>query len=93
RPASRGSYFKCIQYRAGISYDRDYIIVRQNNVREYTASVGLGLPVPGFKTLINVGVEWKQRQATPDALIKENYLNITLGINFNEIWFRKSRIY
>lgn len=93
QPANRGSYFKCIQYRAGISYNRDYIIVRQNNVREYTASVGLGLPIPGFKTLLNVGVEWKQRQATPDALIKENYLNITLGINFNEIWFRKSRIY
>ncbi len=93
QPAVRGSYLKCIQYRAGVSYDRDYIIVRRNNVREYTASVGLGLPVPGFKTMINVGFEWKHRQATPDALIKENYLNITLGINFNEMWFRKSRIY
>lgn len=93
QPANRGSYLKRIQYRLGASYNRDYLVVRQNNVREYTASVGLGLPVPGFKTMINVGFEWKHRQAYPSALIKEDYLNITLGINFNEMWFRKSRIY
>ena len=28
-----------------------------------------------------------------DPLIKENYFNITLGLNFNEMWFRKSKIY
>jgi len=93
QPAKRGAYFKCIQYRLGASYNRDYIVVRQNNVREYTASIGFGLPVPGFKTIVNLGIEWKHRQAYPNALLKENYLNITLGLNFNEMWFRKSRIY
>ncbi len=93
QPALRGSYIKRIKYRAGLFYDRDYIVVRGNNVREYGASVGFGFPVPGFKTVVNLGVGWKHRQAHPTALIKEDYLNITLGINFNEMWFRKSRIY
>ncbi|MCM1033370.1 MAG: hypothetical protein NC405_06385 [Odoribacter sp.] len=93
RPAVRGSYLQRMEYRAGVFYDRDYIKINDNKVREYGVSVGLGLPVPGFKTMINLGLEWLHRQATPNALVKENYLNITLGINFNESWFRKSKIY
>ena len=93
RQSPRGSYGRRIQYRLGGYFNRDYIVVRDNNVREYGASIGVGLPVPGFKTVLNLGVGWVHRQAHPRALIKENYLNITLGINFNEMWFRKSRIY
>ena len=33
------------------------------------------------------------RQAHPNPLVKENYLNITIGVNFNEMWFRQSKIY
>ena len=93
QPALRGSYLQRIQYRGGVFYDRDYLVVRGNNVREYGASVGFGLPVPGFKTVVSIGVGWLHRQAYPTALIKEDYLNITLGVNFNEMWFRKCKIY
>lgn len=93
QPSYRGSYLRTIQYRAGGYYNRDYLVVRGNNVREYGASVGLGLPVPGFKTMVNLGFGWVHRQAHPSPLIKENYFNFTLGINFNEMWFRKSKIY
>ncbi len=93
QPALRGGYFRRIQYRAGAFYDRDYIRIGDNNVREYGLACGLGLPVPGFKTMVNLGFEWLHRQGTPDALVKENYLNITIGVNFNETWFRKNKIY
>ena len=63
-----------------------------SNLRDYGFSVGVGLPAPGSKTTINLGVEWRHREATPLNLISENYLNITLGVNFNELWFWKSRI-
>lgn len=93
RPALRGNYMRRVEYRAGLFYDRDYLVINGNHVREYGASVGLGFPVPGYKTVINLGLQWLHRQATPNALVKEDYLNITLGINFNEMWFRKSKIY
>jgi len=93
QPNIRGGYGSRIQYRLGGFYNRDYIMVGNNNVHDYGVSVGLGLPVPGFKTIINIGFEYRHRQATPAALIKENYFNITLGINFNEMWFRKNRLY
>jgi hypothetical protein len=64
-----------------------------NNVRDYGVSVGFGLPVPSLKTIVNIGIEYKHRQANPNPLIKENYLNITLGVNFNEMWFVKNKLY
>ena len=92
-PRPRGSYLQRVQYRAGAFFNRDYLRIRNNNLREYGLSIGFGLPVPSFKTIVSLGVEWRHRQAYPNPLIKENYINLTLGINFNEMWFRKSRIY
>ena len=55
-------------------------------------TAGFGFPVPVFKTIVSLGFEWKRRQAHPNPLIKENYFNITLGINFNEMWFDQRKI-
>ncbi len=92
-PAPRGSYWQRTQYRLGAYFNHDYLMVRGNNVREFGITAGFGFPVPQFKTLVNLSFEYKHRQAHPTALVKEQYFNITLGINFNEMWFRKSKIY
>lgn len=86
-PYPRGSYVKRMQYRAGAFYNHDYIMVRGNNVREYGASLGVGLPVPGFKSVVNLAFQYRHREASPVSLVKENYFAITLGVNFNEMWF------
>ena len=91
-PNKRGSYVGAMSFRAGVFYNHDYMNYSGNNVRDYGASVGVGLPAPGSKTTVNLGVEWRHRETSPTHLITENYLNITLGVNFNELWFWKSRI-
>ena len=91
-PNKRGSYVGAMSFRAGVFYNHDYMNYNGNNVRDYGASIGLGLPAPGSKTTVNLGVEWRHRETSPTHLITENYLNITLGVNFNEMWFWKSRI-
>lgn len=92
-PDFRGSYLKRVNYRLGGFMTDDYLKIGGNQLREYGVTLGFGFPVPTFKTTVNLGFEWMRRQAHPDPLIKENYLNITLGINFNEMWFRQSKIY
>lgn len=92
-PKLRGNYLQRVQYRAGAFVNRDYLRIQGNSLREYGASIGFGLPTPVTKTMINIGFEWRHRQANPNPLIKENYLCITLGLNINELWFRPSRIY
>lgn len=91
-PDNRGSYFKRVNYRLGGYWCDDYLKLRGNQLREYSISAGFGFPVPSFKTTVNLGFEWIHRQAHPNPLIKENYLNITLGINFNEMWFWQRKI-
>lgn len=91
-PGQRGNYFKRIAYRAGGYFNHDYQNVQGNNVRDYGVALGFGLPALGSKTLVNVGVEWKHRYTAPVSLIKEDYLNITLSVTFNEMWFWKNKI-
>ncbi len=92
-PNFRGNYFKRINYRIGAYWSDDYLRIGGNQLRQYGVTAGFGFPVPSFKTIINLGFEWMCRKAHPNPLVKENYLNITLGVNFNEMWFRQSKIY
>lgn len=91
-PKLRGSYMQRVAYRLGAYYCDDYLNIGGNKVREIGVTCGLGFHTPQDKTIINLGFEWKQRQAHPIALVKENYFNITLGINFNELWFYQRKI-
>ena len=91
-PNKRGSYVGAMSFRAGAFYNHDYQNYYGNNLRDYGLSAGVGLPTPNGKTTVNLGVEWRHREAKPEKLITENYLSITLGVTFNELWFWKSRI-
>ncbi len=79
-------------YRAGAYYSKDYLTIQGNRMREYGVTAGFGFNTPEGKTMINLGLEWKRRQCYLQSLITENYFNVTLGINFNELWFWQRRI-
>ena len=91
-PKIRGGYGERMTYRLGAYYTDDYLFINGNSVKEYGVSCGVGFPTPEGKTMVNLGLEWKRRHAAPVALIGENYFNITLGVNFNEVWFFKRKI-
>lgn len=95
-PNPHGGYFKRITYRAGGFYNRDYIMVKNkddyNHVRDYGFSCGFGFPTVKSKNIINLGFEYHHRQSTPNPLLTEKYFNITLGINFNGLWFYQPKL-
>ena len=91
-PNRRGSYVGAMAFRVGGFYNHDYLNVAGNNVRDYGATFGVGLPVPNGKTTINLGLEWRHRTSSPTVMIEEDCLNITLSVNFNELWFWKNKI-
>ena len=91
-PNRRGSFFGAMSMRIGGHYTHDYINITGSNLRDYGVSLGVSLPVPNGKSTINLGFGWDHRYSTKVAMIEENYLNITLGITFNELWFWKSKI-
>lgn len=91
-PDPRGSYFRRVAYRLGGYYNRDYITVNTNSVKDFGLSCGFGFPAVAGKTVVNLGFEYKHRSTSPVKLLTENYFNITLGVNFNERWFMQSKI-
>lgn len=91
-PKVRGNYFQRMSYRAGAYYSNDYLNIQGNRLREYGLTCGFGFNTPEGKTMVNLGFEWKHRQGHPQAMITENYFNITLGVNVNELWFFQRKI-
>lgn len=91
-PRLRGNYLQRINYRLGLHYTRDYQMIAGNSVREFGVGCGFGFPTIEGKTIVNLGFEYLHRQASPTALVKEDYFNITLGLNFNELWFFQRKI-
>ncbi|MDE7408681.1 MAG: hypothetical protein K2N09_01530 [Muribaculaceae bacterium] len=88
----RGSYLERMPWRLGAFYTDDYLKIDGNRMKEYGVSLGTGFTAPGGKTMINFGLGWMHRQTAPVSLLSENYFNITLGVNFNEVWFFKRKI-
>lgn len=88
----RGSYFERIPFRLGGFYTDDYLKVDGNGMKEYGVSLGAGFAAPRGRTMINLGMEWRHRKSSPVNLLTENYFNIMVGVNFNEVWFFKRRL-
>lgn len=91
-PDIRGNYPRRMSYRLGGYYANDYLNINGNRLREVGLSCGVGMPTFEGKTMINIGFEWKRRAAHPVKFVTENYFNITLGVNFNEVWFWQRKI-
>ena len=94
---SYNSYMKRIDYRLGVSYDKTYIQINNQDIKQMGASLGFGFPLPTatggtafYK--INFTTEVGQRGTLDNNLVKEKYINFHLGFTLNDTWFRKYRV-
>lgn len=88
----RGSYLERMPFRLGAFYTQDYLNIDGNRMKEYGVSLGTGFTAPKGKTMINFGLEWRHRKTSPVNMLRENYFNIMVGVNFNEVWFYKYKL-
>ncbi|MEM9078437.1 MAG: hypothetical protein AAGC43_15440 [Bacteroidota bacterium] len=86
------SYFKRINYRAGVRYDVTGLVVNGSEINDFGITFGLGLPLPNSFSNLNLGFEMGRRGTTVANLIEENYFNISVGLSLNARWFQKRRI-
>ena len=88
---SFSNYFNKITYRAGIRYETTGLVITNKTIEDRALTVGLGLPVPGSFSNINVGVEIGKRGTIYNGLIREDYLNFFVGLSLNDKWFVKRK--
>lgn len=88
---SISNLLKRMTYRVGARYNHSYLNLYGNQINEFGISFGVGFPVKKSKTGIDLSVEIGRRGTTRDQLIQENFINFSLGISIQEIWFYKKQ--
>ncbi|MHA4894079.1 outer membrane protein transport protein [Pedobacter sp. PWIIR3] len=95
---SIGNYFKRVDYRFGVSYDKSYIkLANGDDVKQMGISFGLGLPLaPNVVRTsfykMNITAELGKMGSVTNGNIEENYLKIHLGFTLNDRWFRRFKL-
>lgn len=90
--SSFSSYFKRITYRAGAKFEKTGMIVNNTEIDNFGITFGVGLPLSGSFSNLNLGFEIGKRGTTDANLIEENYFKINVGLSLNDLWFRKRKI-
>lgn len=86
-------YFKRVVYRAGFNFANTGLVIKDESIKEFGISFGLGLPV-GSRSLFsnaNLGFEFGQRGTTNQNLIQENFVNFNVSLYLNSRWFRQKK--
>lgn len=85
-------YFKHVDYRMGFQYDKTYIRLNDQDVKQMAVTFGVGLPLALSRNSyykLNFTTEIGKRGSLTNGLIQENYINFHLGFTLNDTWFRR----
>jgi long-subunit fatty acid transport protein len=88
---SFSKYWEKITYRAGFKYEETGLVINDKSINDAALTLGLGLPLGGTFSNINIGFEYGKKGTRDAGLVEENYFNFTLGLSFNDRWFVKRK--
>lgn len=83
-------YMKRVAYRAGAYYKTDYYTMNGALVPSVGVTFGMTLPIYRWYNGLSVGVEIGQRGSLSNNILRERYINFSIGINIFDIWFQKT---
>jgi hypothetical protein len=91
---SIGSYFNRVDYRLGFTYDKTYVQLNDQDIKQMAITFGFGFPLASSPTRssfykMNFTTELGRRGALTNGLLQENYINLHLGFTLNDKWFRR----
>ena len=86
------SFFKRATYRFGIRLVNTGMQVNNQAIKDFGTNIGVGLPMGGTFSNLNIGIEMGALGTSKAGLIKENYLSLRVGLSLNDRWFLKRKI-
>jgi hypothetical protein len=93
-PAPQGyTWAGRVRYRLGASYATPYTLINgQKGADTFVATAGVGLPILtnyNNRSMLNISASYEQlRSQVGSSLTERNFL-LTIGLTFNERWFKK----
>ncbi len=83
------NYFDQVPVRFGVSWYKDYLIVKDSELRNIKLSLGVGLPFQKHRGVINLGYEYFWRKPEDSNLIYETTHSFRISISQRDKWFQK----
>jgi len=90
-PESIYKYFNRVTYRFGAFYGKDYVRVRQTDLKYMGFTAGVSLPFKRYTDRVHLSFEYGTRGTKTKGLTAENYFRMGLGFSLNDKWFIKRR--
>jgi hypothetical protein len=87
---SYNNYFQRMTYRGGFKFENTGLVINTTSIKDRSMTLGLGFPISGTFSSLNIGAEYGTRGTTNNGLVKEDYFSINIGVIFNDKWFRKT---
>jgi hypothetical protein len=85
---SNYSYLSRVEYRLGGHFGDNYLVINGQQLKEYGASFGIGLPMRTYSKT-NLYIDFTRRQG--NNLPNEDYLSVGLSLNLYDFWFLKRK--
>lgn len=85
------NYFERIVYRGGFRFENTGLVINNQPIEDAAVTLGLGLPLRGAFSNVNVGFELGNRGTQKGGLVREHYMNFSIGLSLNDRWFQKRK--
>jgi hypothetical protein len=88
---SFSSFFERVVYRGGFRFENTGLVINDQPIEDVAVTFGLGMPLRGAFSNINLGVEFGNKGTKNAGLVREHYMNFSIGLSLNDKWFQKSK--
>lgn len=89
---SNYSFLSRIEYRIGGHIGDNYLILNGEQIKEYGASFGLGVPLGRSLSKLNLYIDYTTKTGSSAFTLKdEHYLTMGISLNFYDNWFQKRK--
>lgn len=95
---NKPGYFNLVTYRAGFSAGQSPFVYQNNQLMDYSASLGATFPILRkearyMRPSINLAVVGGIRSTTAGATLREQYVRVVLGVTLNDnLWFLRYKL-
>ena len=88
---SNYSFLSRVEYRIGGHVGDNYLIINGEQIKEYGASVGIGVPLRA-PSKINLFLDFTRKTGSlTNSLHNEDYLTMGISLNLYDFWFIKKK--
>ena len=89
---SNYSFLKRLEYRIGGHVEDNYLIINGEQVKEYGASFGLGIPMRRTLSKTNLFFDYTHKTGSAgNNLHTENWYTMGISLNLYDFWFVKRK--